>query len=80
MPSQADVDHPEPQEVLVSNEACLHLVDDASLGPRLPPSGSGALACLSPVGDGPVHSQLALVSPLICEQAWRYLRLGLFMG
>ena len=31
-PSQADVDRPESQEVLVSNEA--------SLGPRLPPSGS----------------------------------------
>ena len=29
-----------------------------------------ALACLSPVGDGPVHSQLALLSPLFCEPAW----------
>ena len=36
-----------------------------------------ALACLSPVGDGPVRSQLALVSPLFCERAWQCLRLGL---
>ena len=28
-----DVDHPESQEVLVSKEACLQLVEDASLGP-----------------------------------------------
>ena len=26
-----------------------------------------ALTCLSPVGDGPVHSRLALLSPLFCE-------------
>ena len=39
-PSQADVDHPESQEVLVSNEAC-SLVDNASHGPQLPASGSG---------------------------------------
>jgi len=31
-----DVNHPESQEVLVSNEACLQLVEDASLGPWLP--------------------------------------------
>ena len=31
--SQVDVDHPESQEVLVSNEASYSLVDDASLGP-----------------------------------------------
>ena len=39
-----------------------------------------ALACLSLVEDGPVHSQLALLSPLFCEQAWQCLRLGPFMG
>ena len=39
-----------------------------------------ALACLSLVGDGPVHSWLALLSPLFCEWAWQCLRLGLFMG
>ena len=48
-PSQADVDRPEPQEVLVSKEACLQFVDNVSLGLRLPPSGSD---CLSPEGDG----------------------------
>jgi len=39
-----------------------------------------ALACLSLAGDGLVLSQLALLSPLFCEQAWQCLRLGLFMG
>ena len=45
-----------------------------SLGPRLPLSGSGCPfpASLPPAGDGPVHSQLALLwyslSPLFCEQ------------
>ena len=39
-----------------------------------------ALACLSPAGDGPVRSQLSLLSPLFCELAWRCLRLGLFTG
>ena len=47
-PSQADVDRPDPQEVLVSKEACLQFYN-VSLGLRLPPSGSG---CLSPEGDG----------------------------
>ena len=37
------------------------------------------LACLSPVGDGPACSRLALVSPLFCERSWRCLRLGLFV-
>ena len=40
-PSQADVDCPESQEVLVSNKPACSLVDNASLGPQLPPSGSG---------------------------------------
>ena len=48
-PSQVDVDHPDPQEILVSKKACLSFIDDVSLGLRLPPSGSG---CLSPEGDG----------------------------
>ena len=39
-----------------------------------------ALACLSLVGNGLVHSWLALLSPLFCEQAWQCLRLGLFTG
>ena len=37
-----------------------------------------APTCLSPAGDGPVHSRLALLSPLFCEQAWRCLSLRLF--
>ena len=48
-PSQADVDRPDPQEVLVSKEACYSFIDNVSLGLRLPPSGSG---CLSAEGDG----------------------------
>ena len=48
LPSQADVDHPEPQEVLAKKPAYTY-VDNVSLGLRLPPSGSG---CLSPEGDG----------------------------
>ena len=59
----ADVDHPESQEVLVSNEACL----------QCPLQALAALACLSPAGDGPVRSWLVLLSPLFCEQAWRCL-------
>ena len=37
-----------------------------------------ALTCLSPVGDGSVHSRLALLSALFCVWAWWCLRLGLF--
>ena len=57
-----------------------------SLGPRLPLSSSGCYppASLPLVGDGPVHSRLALLwyslSPLFCEWAWQCLRLELFMG
>ena len=47
-PSQADVDRPEPQEVLAKKPA-YSFVDNVSLGLRLPPSGSG---CLSLEGDG----------------------------
>ena len=54
-PSQADVDCPEPQEVLAKKPA-YSLVDNVSLGLRLPPSGSG---CLSPEGDG--------LQPAICS-------------
>ena len=47
-PFQAEVDHPEPQEVLVSKKPAYSFVDNVSLGLQLPPSGSG---CLSPEGD-----------------------------
>ena len=75
----ADVNGPESLEVLVSNEACLQF-GDASLGLRLPPPALAVLTCLSLAGDGPVHSQLALLSPLFCERAQQSLKLGLFMG
>ena len=81
----ADVNHPESQEVLVSNwEPACSLLEDAVSGAEiapfwlwLPPPAS-----MSPVGDGPVRSQLALLcyslSPLFCERAWQCLRLGFF--
>ena len=40
-------------------------------GSNYPLLALAALACLSPVGDGPVHSRLALLSPLFCERAFR---------
>ena len=40
-------------------------------GRNYPLLALAALACLSPVGDGPVHSRLALLSPLFCERAFR---------
>ena len=61
-PFQADVDHPEPQEVLVSKEACLQFVDNVSLGPRLPPSGSG---CLSLDGDD-LQLAISVQSLVLC--------------
>ena len=61
-PSQADVDCPEPQEVLVSKEACLQFLDNVSLGLRLPPSGSG---CLSPEGEG-LQPAISVQSFVLC--------------
>ena len=58
---------------LAKNPVC-SLVDDASLRPQLPPSGSGCPTCLSLAEDGPVHSWLALLSPLFCERAWHCLQ------
>ena len=48
-PSQVDDNCPEPQEVLVSKEACLLFV---SLGLLLTPSGPSGCGCLPPEGDG----------------------------
>ena len=48
-PSQADDDSPEPQEVLVSKEACLQFGRQCLSGAVITPFGSG---CLSPEGDG----------------------------
>ena len=72
-PSQVDVDRPEPQEVLVSKEACLQFCRKCL---------SGAVIALFwlwlPVtGVGMVCSWLSLFSPLFCAWAWRCLRLGL---
>ena len=39
-----------------------------------------ALALLSLAGDGPVFSQLPLLTPVFCEHTWRCLCLGLFTG
>ena len=61
IPSQADVDRPESQEVLATKPAC-SLVDNAYLGPLLPPSGSG---CLSPEGDG-VQPAYSVPSFVLC--------------
>ena len=78
----ADVGCPESQEVLVSTwkPAC-SLVEDASLGLRLPLSGSGCpSACLSVSVRGwvslqPASSPLVFPqSPLFCERAWQCLQ------
>ena len=61
-PSQADVDRPDPQEVLVSKEACLQFYS-VSLGLRLPPSGSG---CLSPEGEG-LQPAISVQSFVLCS-------------
>ena len=83
----ADVDHPESQEVLVSNEGCLQFGRGCLSGAVISRSWlwlQTPTACLSPMGDGLVCSLLALLwyllSPLFCERAWQYLRLGLFAG
>ena len=68
-----------PKKSWLAIKSACSLVDDASLWPQLPLSDSGC-PLLSLAGYGPVHSRLALVSPLFCEWAWRCLRLGLFTG
>ena len=47
---------------------------------NLPLLALAALASLSLAGDGPVRSWLALLSPLLCEKAWRCLSLWIFIG
>ena len=75
----ADIDRPESQEVLVSNEVslqfgkgCLSVAAIAPFWLWLP-----LPACLQQ-GDGTVRSRLALLSTLFCERAWWWL--GLFVG
>ena len=85
----ADVNHPGSREDLVSNWEPAHsLVEEPSLGPRLPFAFWLWLlpTCLSASswGRGPVCSQLALLwyslNPLFCEWARLCLRLELFAG
>ena len=61
---------------LTMKPAC-NLVDDASLGHGCP---LPALAALASLFGREWASQLALLSPLFCEQAWWCLSLGLFSG
>ena len=76
-----DADHPESQEVLVLQGNLLAVWYRMPLwGCDCPLPALAPLACMSPVGDGPVLSQLALLSPLFCEGAWQCLRLSLFTG
>ena len=63
-----------PKESWLAMKPACSLVDHASLGLRLPLPALAALACLSLVGDGPVCSWLALLSPLFCEGAWQCLQ------
>ena len=74
-----DVDRPESQEVLVIKEGCLQFGVGCLPGATIAPFRLWlpSPACLRQ-GIGWVHSQLALLSPLFCERAWRWL--GLFPG
>ena len=60
-PSQANVDRPDPQEVLAKKPA-YSFIDNVSLGLLLPPSGSG---CLSPEGDG-LQRAISFQSFILC--------------
>ena len=59
-----------PEKSWLATKPACSFVDNASLGPQLPPSALAALACLSLEGYGLGCSQLALLSPLFWEQAW----------
>ena len=59
-----DVNHPESQEVWLAMKPAYSMVEDASWGHGCPLRALAALACLSPVWDGPVLSGLVLLSPL----------------
>ena len=58
-----------PEKSWLATKPACSFVDNASLGPQLPPSALAALACLSLEGYGLGCSQLALLSPLFCEWA-----------
>ena len=63
---------------LAMKPAC-SLVDEASLG-HCPILALAALTCLSPAGDGPVLSRLALVSPLSVSRPGGILVYGFSQG
>ena len=71
-PSQVDVDCPEPQEVLVSKEACLQFCRYCLSGAAIAP-----FRLWLPVTGGGWSAAGYLFSPLFCARAWRCLRLGL---
>ena len=71
-PSQADVDCPDPQEVLVSKEPAYSFADKSLWGCNCP---LPALAACHQRGT--VCSRLSLYTPLFHARAWRCLRLGL---
>ena len=63
-----------PKKSWLARKPAYSLVDNASLGPRLP-----LLVLAACHWKGMVYSWLTLLSPLFCERAWRCLRLGLFV-
>ena len=67
-----------PKRSWLATKTGCSLVQDASLGPRLPSYGSGCPRLPVSSRGWPVHSWLVLLSPLFCERAWRWL--GLFVG
>ena len=54
-----------PKKSWFATKPACSLLDAASLGLQLPPSGSGCPSCLCLAGDGPVCSQLALLSTFV---------------
>ena len=64
-PSQADDDCPEPQEVLVSKEACLQFSSYCLSGAAIAPFSG----CLSPEGDG-LQPASSVQSFVLCTGWW----------
>ena len=76
----ADVDHPEPQEVLVSNKVCLQFGRGCLSGADCPLSRSGCPRLPVSISGWAGPQPASSVSPLFCERSWLCLRLGLFAG
>ena len=79
-PSQRMPTVQNPKKSWLAMKPACSLVDDASLGPQLPPSGPGCPGLPVSGGGWAGRSWLALLSPLFCGRAWQCLRLGLFPG